>query len=120
MTVDRGLLALLEATPGKGEELAAFLVQGRALAMEETGTVTWYAFQLRQTTYGIFDSFTDEEAAKLTSPVRSRSLWATSPLTCSPANPTSALLTSSPSSSRNDHSSAVGDNGAFLEERDVK
>ena len=62
MTVDRGLLALLEAKPGKGEELAAFLVQGRALAVEETGTVTWYAFQLRQTTYGIFDSFNDEEA----------------------------------------------------------
>jgi quinol monooxygenase YgiN len=37
-------------------------VQGRALAVEETGTVTWYAFQLRQTTYGIFDSFNDEDA----------------------------------------------------------
>ncbi|MDV6283083.1 hypothetical protein [Rhodococcus jostii] len=35
MTIDRGLLALLEAKPGKGEELAAFLEQGRALAAEE-------------------------------------------------------------------------------------
>src|SRR4029077_15639589 len=35
MTVDRGLLALLEAKPGKGPELAAFLEQGRALAAEE-------------------------------------------------------------------------------------
>ncbi|MFD7010079.1 hypothetical protein [Rhodococcus jostii] len=43
MTIDRGLLALLEAKPGKGEELAAFLKQGRALAAEEQGTVTWYA-----------------------------------------------------------------------------
>ncbi|WP_009476232.1 hypothetical protein [Rhodococcus sp. JVH1] len=40
MTIDRGLLALLEAKPGKGEELAAFLKQGRALAAEEQGTVT--------------------------------------------------------------------------------
>ena len=62
MTVDRGLLALLEAKPGKGDELAAFLEQGRALAAEEEGTVTWYAFRLSDTTYGIFDTFEDEEA----------------------------------------------------------
>lgn len=61
MTVDRGLLALLEAKPGKGDELAAFLEQGRALAAEETGTVTWYAFRLSDTTYGIFDTFEDED-----------------------------------------------------------
>jgi len=60
MTVDRGLLALLEAKPGKGGELAAFLEQGRALAAEEAGTVTWYAFKLSDTTYGIFDTFEDE------------------------------------------------------------
>ena len=60
MTVDRGLLALLEAKPGKGEELAAFLEQGRALAAEET--VTWYAFRISETTYGIFDTFENEEA----------------------------------------------------------
>ena len=60
MTVDRGLLALLEAKPGKGDELAAFLEQGRALAAEESGTVTWYAFRLSDTTYGIFDTFADE------------------------------------------------------------
>ena len=58
MTVDRGLL---EAKPGKGDELAAFLEQGRALAVEEEGTVTWYAFRLSETTYGIFDTFESEE-----------------------------------------------------------
>jgi quinol monooxygenase YgiN len=61
MTVDRGLLALLEAKPGKGDELAAFLEQGRALAAAEAGTVTWYAFRLSDTTYGIFDTFENEE-----------------------------------------------------------
>jgi quinol monooxygenase YgiN len=61
MTVDRGLLALLEAKPGKGDELAAFLEQGRALAAAEGGTVTWYAFRLNDTTYGIFDTFENED-----------------------------------------------------------
>ena len=61
MAIDRGLLAFLEAKPGKGDELAAFLEQGRALAAEEDGTVTWYAFRLSETTYGIFDTFEGEE-----------------------------------------------------------
>jgi quinol monooxygenase YgiN len=61
MTIDRGLLALLEAKPGKGDELAAFLVQGRELAAAENGTVTWYAFKLSDTTYGIFDTFENED-----------------------------------------------------------
>ncbi|BAH51075.1 putative quinol monooxygenase [Rhodococcus opacus] len=61
MTIDRGILALLEAKPGKGEELAAFLEQGRALAAAEEGTVTWYAFKVSDTTYGIFDTFANED-----------------------------------------------------------
>lgn len=61
MTVDRGLLALLEAKPGKGDELADFLRQGRELAVAESGTVTWYAFRLSDTTYGIFDTFEGED-----------------------------------------------------------
>jgi hypothetical protein len=42
MSIDRGILALLEAKPGRGDDLAAFLAQGRALAAAEEGTVTWY------------------------------------------------------------------------------
>jgi quinol monooxygenase YgiN len=60
MSVNRGLLALLEAKPGRGDQLGAFLQQGRELAMAEEGTVTWYAFKLGETTYGIFDTFNDE------------------------------------------------------------
>ena len=61
MAVDRGLLAILEAKPGKGDELASFLRQGQALAAQEDGTITWYAFRLSDTTYGIFDTFANEE-----------------------------------------------------------
>lgn len=61
MAIDRGLLALLEAKPGKGDDLAAFLKQGRKLAVAESGTVTWYAFKLSDTTYGIFDTFDGED-----------------------------------------------------------
>jgi quinol monooxygenase YgiN len=62
MTVKLGLLALLKAKPNRGDELGAFLEAGRALAVAETGTVTWYAFKISDTEYGIFDSFETEEA----------------------------------------------------------
>ena len=62
MSVTLGILALLEAKPGKGPELSAFLQAGRDLAVAEEGTVTWYAFKISDTTYGIFDSFETEEA----------------------------------------------------------
>jgi len=61
MAVDRGLLALLEAKPGKGDELGDFLKRGRELAVAEDGTVTWYALKITDTTYGIFDTFEGEE-----------------------------------------------------------
>jgi len=71
MNVDRGLLVILEARPGKEEELAAFLTQAQPLAAAEPGTVTWYAFKLSDTTYGIFDTFTDKEGwqAHLNGPI---------------------------------------------------
>jgi quinol monooxygenase YgiN len=62
MSVRFGLLALLEAKPDKGAELAAFLESGRAIAVQEQGTVTWYAFKISETTYGIFDTFETGEA----------------------------------------------------------
>jgi quinol monooxygenase YgiN len=55
-----GLLARLEAKPGKENELAAFLKQGLQLANQETTTPLWFALRLGPTTFGIFDAFTDE------------------------------------------------------------
>jgi quinol monooxygenase YgiN len=62
VSVTLGVLARLEAKPGKGAELGAFLERGRAIAVAEQGTVTWYAFKVNETTYGIFDSFETEAA----------------------------------------------------------
>lgn len=64
MSLNYGVLALLEAKPGKGDELAAFLEAGRALAAAETETVTWYAFKVSDTSYGIFDTFATEEGRR--------------------------------------------------------
>ncbi len=62
MTVTLGILAMLEAKPGKGGELEAFLKAGRELAVAEEGTVTWYAFKISDTSYGIFDTFATDDA----------------------------------------------------------
>jgi quinol monooxygenase YgiN len=62
MTVRLGILALLEAKAGKGDDLGAFLESGRAIAVAEEGTVTWYAFKISDTEYGIFDTFETDEA----------------------------------------------------------
>jgi len=62
MAVTLGLLALLQAQPGKGDEVARFLESGREIVEREEGTVTWYAFKVDETTYGIFDTFESEDA----------------------------------------------------------
>jgi quinol monooxygenase YgiN len=62
MAVKFGILALLEAKIGKSDELAAFLESGRELAAAEDGTVTWYAFKITDSTFGIVDTFETEEA----------------------------------------------------------
>src|ERR1700691_3484530 len=62
MTVRLGVLASLEAKEGKGSELGAFLASGRVLAAAESGTVTWYAFKISESEFGIFDTFETEDA----------------------------------------------------------
>ena len=61
MTVTVGVLALLEAKPEKGAELEALLVQARQLALAEQQTISWYAFQADEVTFGIFDTFESDE-----------------------------------------------------------
>ena len=54
------LLALLEAKAGKEEELAAFLKSALPLAVQEPATVSWFAFRIDASRFGIFDTFADE------------------------------------------------------------
>ena len=62
MALTLGLLATLEAKPGKEQALADFLVAGQAVAQAEAGTVVWYAFRIDERTFGIFDAFESEDA----------------------------------------------------------
>ena len=55
------VLALLEAKPEKASELAALLEQARGLALAEQQTIGWYAFQVDDVTYGIFDTFETDD-----------------------------------------------------------
>ncbi|HEY4057334.1 MAG TPA: antibiotic biosynthesis monooxygenase [Kofleriaceae bacterium] len=59
-----GILALLEAKPGKETEVADLLKSALALAREEKQTVTWYAFQSGPRSFGIYDTFADEAGRK--------------------------------------------------------
>lgn len=65
------LLVRLEAKPGKEQELGDFLKSALPLAQQETGTVTWYAYQINASTFGIFDTFETEDArdAHLNGPI---------------------------------------------------
>jgi quinol monooxygenase YgiN len=56
-----GILALLEAKPGKEQEVADFLQSARPLVLQEVGTSTWFAFQTGPASFGIFDTFADED-----------------------------------------------------------
>ncbi|MFT4584373.1 MAG: quinol monooxygenase YgiN [Gammaproteobacteria bacterium] len=60
-STDPGLLVVLEAKPGKQQALAEFLNSGLALAAREAGTRTWYAFRITDSSFGIVDSFRNED-----------------------------------------------------------
>ena len=55
-----GILALLEARPGKQAAVSELLESAVTLAREENATIAWYAFQAGPNTFGIFDSFADD------------------------------------------------------------
>jgi quinol monooxygenase YgiN len=75
-----GLLARLEAKPGKQEDVAAFLAQGTRLAEQEATTPVWFAVRLGPTSFAIFDAFADESGrrAHLNGPI-AQALFAQAP-----------------------------------------
>ena len=82
-----GLLATLQARLGKEAEVEAFLKPAQPLVLEETKTTTWFAFKIGLSTFGIFDTFADEDGrnAHVTGEVakalfaRAEELFATAP-----------------------------------------
>lgn len=60
-----GTLALLvrvEAKPGRESDVEALFSGALPIAQAEPGTQTWYAWKLGPSSYGIFDTFPDEDA----------------------------------------------------------
>jgi quinol monooxygenase YgiN len=55
-----GLLVTLEARPGKEADAEAFLKSAQPLALNESGTLKWYAIKLGPGRFGIFDTFANE------------------------------------------------------------
>jgi quinol monooxygenase YgiN len=55
-----GLLVTLEARPGKEADAEAFLKSAQPLALNEKGTLKWYAIKVGPGKFGIFDTFADE------------------------------------------------------------
>jgi quinol monooxygenase YgiN len=66
-----GLLVTLEARSGKEDELADFLASAQALVEAEPETVSWFAFRIDESRFGIFDVFPSRSGrtAHLSGPV---------------------------------------------------
>lgn len=56
-----GLLVRLEARAGKEQQVAEFIEGALPLAQQENETISWYAFQIGPSSFGIFDTFTNQE-----------------------------------------------------------
>ena len=82
-----GLLVTLEAHAGKEADAEAFLRSAQPLALNEKGTLKWYAIKIRPRKFGIFDTFAKEAGrnAHLTGEIakalgaRANELFAVSP-----------------------------------------
>jgi len=53
------ILAILQARPGKENEVEDFLRSAQPLALQEAGTTSWFAVRLGHAQFGIFDTFPD-------------------------------------------------------------
>lgn len=56
-----GLLVILKAKPGKEQDVKDFLLNGLTLVNQEPQTISWFAFQIDERTFGIYDTFETEE-----------------------------------------------------------
>lgn len=56
-----GLYVRLEAKPGQEAAVAEFLKSALPIVEREPATLTWYAMRLGPTTFGIYDTFPDDQ-----------------------------------------------------------
>jgi quinol monooxygenase YgiN len=56
-----GLLAHIEAKPEYVDQVEAMLRDAVTLAEQEEHTVTWFSFRQGANTFGVFDTFDDEQ-----------------------------------------------------------
>lgn len=59
-----GLLVRLEAKAGKEKAVEELITNALSLAVREANTTTWYAFRINKSTFGIYDTFQNEEGRK--------------------------------------------------------
>lgn len=57
----KAIFVRLEAKSGMEAELKSFLESALPLAEKEPGTKTWFALQFDESTFGIFDTFDNED-----------------------------------------------------------
>lgn len=58
------LFVRMDAREGKEAEIEQFLKDGLSIVEHEPATLSWYALKLGPGSYGIFDTFPDEEGRK--------------------------------------------------------
>lgn len=56
-----GLLVTLKAKKGKEQNVKDFLLGGLEIVNNEAETVSWFAYQIDAQTFGIYDTFTNDE-----------------------------------------------------------
>jgi len=56
-----GLLVRFEARAGKEKAVEELITSALSLAVKEAFTTTWYAFRIDKSTFGIYDTFQNEE-----------------------------------------------------------
>ena len=59
--INKAILVNIEAKPLHVADVESLLKSAIDLANAEAGTITWFAFKLSDTSFGIFDTFADDE-----------------------------------------------------------
>ena len=82
------LFVRLEAKPGQEAAVAAFLAGALPLANAELGTIAWFALQFGPSTFGVFDTFADEQGrqAHLRGPIAAALMANAAALLSTPPN----------------------------------